>query len=53
VAALERLAVAHQGEGAYYEAYRHYHLSQGAFDGRSASAAATRVEKTVYDAMWG
>ena len=54
-AALQRLALQHQGEPAYYEAYRRYHLSAGAFDGTTAGETRAPVDKTrtVYDRMWG
>jgi hypothetical protein len=52
-AALQRLVLAHQGERAYHEAYRDYHLQEGSFDGATAGETRAPGEKTVYDTMWG
>jgi hypothetical protein len=51
--ALARLAQEHPDEPAYSRCYRAYHLGEGLAEGTTAGEAERRVEKTVYDAMWG
>jgi hypothetical protein len=50
--AFERLAVEHPDQREFYEAYRRFHLSAGAFDSTTAGETRAPVEKGIYGSTW-